>query len=301
MKFPVLATLCIAAALASPASAQQASLAAARDLYASARYDEALVVLNGMQPSSGGTADRRAIEQYRSLCLLALGRGAEAESAIAAVVTVDPTFVPAESEASPRVRAAFSDVRQRLLPEIARARYATAKATFDRKDHAAAEIEFRDLVSLLDDPQMGGRLSDLRMIAAGFLELSAAAAAPPPPQPKREEPAPFVAPPPPPSAVAQPARTWSGEDTGVTAPTPIRQDMPRVPSSITAQARDRGLLEILIDEQGRVVGITIRKSVHPLYDSQLMAAAREWRYRPAVVDGVPVKYRKLIEILIEKR
>ena len=90
MKFPIIATLCIAAALASPASAQQASLNAARDLYASARYDEALAVLNGMQSSTGVTSDRRMIEQYRSLCLLALGRGTEAESAIAAVVTVDP-------------------------------------------------------------------------------------------------------------------------------------------------------------------------------------------------------------------
>jgi TonB family protein len=298
MKFPILATLCIAGALASPASAQQASLAAARDLYASARYDEALVVLNGMQPSNGISADRRAIEQYRSLCLLALGRGAEAESAIAAVVTVDPTFVPGESDASPRVRAAFSDVRQRLLPEIARSRYALAKATFDRKEHAAAEREFRDVLALLDDPQMAGRLGDLRVITAGFLELSAAAAAPPP-EPKKEEPAPVVAPPPP-SAPA-PGRIYTGDDAGVTVAAPIRQEMPRVPSSITTQARDRGLLEILIDEQGRVTGITVRKGVHPLYDSLLMAAAREWRYRPATVAGVPVKFRKLIEIVIERR
>ena len=212
-------------------------------------------------------------------------------------MTVDPTFVPGESDASPRVRAAFSDVRQRLLPEIARSRYASAKATFDRKEHAAAEREFRDLLALLDDPQMAGRLGDLRVITAGFLELSAAAAAPPP-EPKKEEPAPVVAPPPSSSA---PARIWTGDDAGVTVPAPIRQEMPRVPSSITTQARERGLLEILIDEQGRVIGITVRKGVHPLYDSLLMAAAREWRYRPATVAGVPVKFRKLIEIVVEKR
>ena len=304
MKTRILASLCVVAALAAPASAQQASLNAARDLYASARYDEALAVLNSMQPVTGGSADRRAIEQYRSLCLLALGRGTEAESAIAAVVTVDPLFVPGESDASPRVRAAFSDVRQRLLPEIARSRYATAKATFDRKEHAAAEVQFRDLLSLLDDPQMAGRLSDLRVITAGFLELSAAAAAPPP-EPKKAEPAPQPLPAPAPTpaqlAVQAPGRIWSGEDSGVTVPAPIRQDMPRVSAAITSQTRDRGLLEILIDEQGRVIGITVRKSVHPMYDAQLMSAAREWRYRPAIVGGVPVKFRKLIEIVIDKR
>ncbi len=119
MKFRILTSLCITACLGSPAYAQQSGpLANARDLYASARYDEALAVLNGL-PMGGESTDRKSIQQYRSLCLLALGRGSEAESAIAAVVTVDPLFVPAESDASPRVRAAFSEVRQRLLPEIA--------------------------------------------------------------------------------------------------------------------------------------------------------------------------------------
>ena len=99
-------------ALAAPAHAQLRDgrdnpFSAARDLYASARYDEALAVLNGLQPTSdGGGSDRKSIEQYRSLCLLALGRGTEAESAIAAVVTADPLFMPNETDASPRVRSA---------------------------------------------------------------------------------------------------------------------------------------------------------------------------------------------------
>src|SRR3954469_2052351 len=78
-------------------------LGAARDLYASARYDEALAVLNDLRPAdaSAAAADRRSIEQYRSLCLLALGRGSEAESAIAAVVTADPAYQPTETDASP--------------------------------------------------------------------------------------------------------------------------------------------------------------------------------------------------------
>ena len=81
--------------LAAPASAQEGPLAAARDLYASARYDEALAMLNGLRPQeSANPANLRSIEQYRSLCLLALGRGAEAEAAIAAVVAADPMYLP---------------------------------------------------------------------------------------------------------------------------------------------------------------------------------------------------------------
>src|SRR4051795_11718993 len=132
MKTRILVSASIVIALAAPAHAQlrdgrENPLTAARDLYASARYDEALAVLNGM-PSDNSVSDRKSIEQYRSLCLLALGRGTEAESAIAAVVTADPMFQPGEVEASPRVRAAFSDVRRRLLPDIANSRYGEAKA-----------------------------------------------------------------------------------------------------------------------------------------------------------------------------
>jgi TonB family protein len=296
MKIRILMSLCITACVGVPVYAQQTSpLAAARDLYASARYDEALTVLNGL-PMAGESTDRKSVEQYRSLCLLALGRGPEAENAIAAVVTVDPLFVPAESDASPRVRAAFSEVRQRLLPQIASSRYTTAKTAFDRKDFANAEPAFRELLTLLNDPQMGNRLPDLRVLASGFLDLSVAGAAPPP-EPPRPEPAPVVAAP----VVPQVAKIWTVEAQGVIAPVAIKQDVPRVPSSIATHTRDRGLLEIVIDEQGRVVGITVRTSVHPVYDPLLMAAARQWRYEPATVDGVPVKFRKLVQIVMDRR
>ena len=177
-----LACLVLAAATAVPVAAQPNPLVAARELYASARYDEALAMLNGLpQNDSGNTAERKYVEQYRSLCLLALGRGSEAEQAIAAVVTVDPAYFPSEAEASPRVRTAFTDVRRRLLPEIARSRYAEAKGSFERKEFPQAEQKFRNLLALLDDPDMGGKLGDLRVLVSGFLDLSTASASPPPP------------------------------------------------------------------------------------------------------------------------
>ena len=304
MKNRILVTVSVLVALAAPAHAQlrdgrENPLTAARDLYASARYDEALAVLNGL-PSDAVASDRKSIEQYRSLCLLALGRGSEAESAIAAVVTADPMFVPGEADASPRVRLAFSEVRQRLLPQIATTRYAAAKAAYDRKDYSAAEAQFRSLLTLLDDPQMGGRLPDLRTLANGFVDLAAAAAAPPP-EPKKPEPAVPVAPVPAAPVASREPHVWTAEEPGVVAPVVIRQDVPRVPTTMSAQARERGLLEVTIDEQGRVINMTVRLSIHPMYDPQLLAAARDWRYKPATVDGTPVKFRKMIQITVDKR
>jgi tetratricopeptide (TPR) repeat protein len=290
------ANLLIASCLASPAFAQsrggEGPLDAARELYASARYDEALAMLDGLRSS-----DRRSIEQYRSLCLLALGRTPEAETAIAAVVTADPTFQPSEADASPRVRAAFTEVRQRLLPEIAGAHYAAAKATYDRKEWAAAERQFRDLLTLLNDRDMVGRLADLRTLVSGFLDLATAAAAPPP-APLKPEPAPAPAPAPAPQP--PPNKVYGGEDAGVTAPVVIRQDIPAVPANITNQVKDRGRVELVIDEQGRVSSLNLRLPMHPFYDQLIIGAAKEWRYKPATLNGVPVKYRKIIAITLAR-
>jgi len=278
------------------------SLTAARELYASARYDEALVVLNALKPRDGAaSADLKTIEQYRSLCLLALGRTDEAESAIAAVVNADPFFAPTESEASPRVRSAFSDVRLKLLPGIATARYESAKLAYDRKDNANAERMFRELVKLLEDPQMNGRLPDMRVLATGFLQLAIAAAAPPPepkPEPKAA-PTPAAAPSTPPAPAVP--RVYGSDDEGVVPPVTIRQEVPSVPLAISGMTRDRGLLDLTIDEQGRVISMALRVAIHPMYDKLLLNAVRDWKYRPATVNGTPVRFRKVVQISLPRK
>lgn len=310
------AAFVMAMGLALPAAAQfegtagvGGSLLAAKDLYASARYDEALSVLNGLR--IGDNVDRRSVEQYRSLCLLALGRTTEAETAIAAVVTADPMYRPGEAEAAPRVRATFSDVRKRLLPELISARYAAAKATYDRKDWAVAEQQFTIVVALLDDPDNGGRLADLRMLASGFLELSAKAAAPPPPPPAPTvDPRPnavmsAAAPAPMPTAPAAaglptPGKIYIVDDPGVLPPTVLRQEIPNIPQPLITTAKARGLLEVIVDERGRVISMQIRSSIHPQYDGQLLAAARDWRYKPATFNGQPVPFRRLIQVAVKR-
>src|SRR3954454_10651859 len=93
MVFGVVGALLLATVPVS--AADQESIAAARDLYASAAYEDALAILNKL-PASGRPADEtNAIEQYRAFCLLALGRQAEAEHAIEALVALEPGYRPA--------------------------------------------------------------------------------------------------------------------------------------------------------------------------------------------------------------
>ncbi|HEY3885158.1 MAG TPA: energy transducer TonB, partial [Vicinamibacterales bacterium] len=262
-------------------------------------YDEALAALNTLQPAESGDAisDRKSIEEYRSFCLLALGRDNEAETAIAAVITADPSYQPSETEASPRVRSAFSQVRQRLLPDIATARYQAAKAVFDHKDYGAAVKQFHDVLALLDDPDMGGRLPDIKTLAGGFLDLAATASTPPPaPKPAA------VAPPPAPVVPKpDPNRVYSTDDAGVTPPVIVRQDLPRFDPTLLSQAHDHGVLDVVIDEHGRVISLNVREPIQPRYDADLITTARAWRFQPATMNGQPVKFRKLIQINVARQ
>src|SRR6476620_7387243 len=70
----------------------QESLQTAHALYASASYDEALAMLERLQKQPLPSGDAVELQQNRALCLLALGRTADAEEALAAVVKTAPTY-----------------------------------------------------------------------------------------------------------------------------------------------------------------------------------------------------------------
>jgi TonB family protein len=299
----LLACLECALGAAGPASAEasageQDTLARAKDLYGLANYDEALAVLNRLNETVP-PAMSSEVAGYQVLCLLALGRTGEAEKAIEGLVKADPLYRPSESIMSPRTRGKFEAVRRELLPGIAQETYDKAKAAFDRKDLPVALAEFDRVVALLDDPGLADlqNMADLRRLALGFRDLSKASATEVPASPAAavsKLPAPTEAAAPPPDA----ARTYTGEDAGVVPPIVVSRRTPVwTPRNEIEKRREfRGLLELMVNEAGDVTSAVLRKSIHSTYDVQLVDMARTWKFRPAMKDGVPVKYRMTIEI-----
>ena len=286
-------TLALTFLVATSAAAQDA-LTDARNLYESAAYEEALAAF-GRLKADAGASTAAEIDRYRALCLMALSRASEADKVIEAIVTNDPLYLPGATEASPRVRAAFSTVRQRILPGVARQLYVEAKSHYDRKAYPEAVRALEKTVSVIDnvDPANRPDLGDLRMLASGFLDLSRAASAPPPAAAAERTtaaaPAPSAAPPP--SAATLPASTNL---------VVLRQDVPPLPFSLAAAGKQeyRGLVEVLIDDTGKVTDVRLLQSIHALYDVMLLKAAREWAYEPPRVAGKPTASRKRVEIVL---
>jgi TonB family protein len=278
-------------------------LAAARDLYASAAYDDALALLNRLRATDHAPGQSRAIEQYRAFCLLALGRASDAEQAIEAVVAAEPMYLPSASDASPRIRSAFTTVRRRMLPTIIQQQYSQAKAAFDRKDFAAAAEGFRQVLAALADPDVASEakqppLVDLQQLASGFAELSAKASAPPPPVAAAPTPVPAAVPVAAAPSIPRAPRIYNAGDPQVMPPVPLKQTMPPYPGQVLIPRT--GKIEVVIDESGDVESAVMTGSVTVNYDRLAVAAAKAWKFKPATVDGTPVKFRKVVQVTIRK-
>jgi hypothetical protein len=292
-------TLAMILAALTPSAAQE-TLANARQLYASADYRSALTMLNTLLSASPSPQERQSIDLYRTLCLVAIGNNDEANRAVETMVSRDPLYHPNMDEVPPRLRTIFSDARKRLLPALIQERYVIAKAAFDKGDMKVASDGFTQVLLALSDPDITVAakqppLADLRVLASGFNDLTVRALTPPP--------VPVVpitvqqAPPPPVAASREPV-IYSQENGNVLPPETVQQDLPQYPGRVTFDRA--GVLEVVIDTVGAVESARMLEGVEALYNRLLLTAAKNWRYRPARLDGMPVKYRKRIQITLSR-
>jgi hypothetical protein len=282
--------LLISTAFAVSARAADGTLAAARELYVSASYDDALSMLSSLTATSRSLDEQQSIDLYRSLCLFALGRTADADRVIEGMLMRQPLYRASNEELAPRVQSAFQNARKKILPGVIQKGYGEAKNAFDRQDYVTASAGFGDVLKSLADPDItmaanAPPLADLRTLAASFRDLSVKLTSPPP-APKEE-----------PKPVARPVRSvYSSDDRDVIAPVALQQRVPKYPAAVTRPVS--GVVEFVVDETGAVQAPMMLVSIDSTYDPMVLNAAKKWTYRPATVDGKPVKYIKRLTISV---
>lgn len=289
--------LFIVLGLAPFARANQELLASAKSLYESASYEAALLEFSAI--NSKEHVD--VIDTYRALCLLGLGRTRDAERVLEVIVARRPMLTLSETEYSPRVVALFREVRKRALPTAAQHLYSVARTDYENKNYESAAAGFKQslqVIAAVDANDRTATLADIKELAGGFLILAEAklAGEAPAPAPVPETPVAVAKP-----TVAAPV-SYTLADLEVTPPVIVEQQVPawRFVSNLPDRMF-RGRLELVIDETGVVEAVTLAESVWPAYDAVLVQAARKWRYQPAVKDGKPVKFRRVLDINIDPK
>ena len=272
----------------------QGDFTAARTLYASAAYEEALDRLGRIRD----VELRDQVDTYRALCLLALGRPRESERVLEQILMRNPQYVPDERAVSPRLIVLYRSVRSRVLPPAARTLYASARASYDDGKFDIAAGQLRELLTLLNSDESDALLGDLKLLAEDFLKLAEAGAGKPSGStdgaPGDERRVPRVAP------INGPV--YSMLDKGIAAPVEITRPVPIWTAPRGMQlALYQGLMEVVIDEAGRVESAVVRRSISPSFDAELVAATSRWRFQPATRGGTPVKYRRTYEIIGHSR
>jgi TonB family protein len=293
-------------------TAQDDPLSTARDLYAAAAYEEALSELTRVGSSAPAPETARDSNAYRVFCLVALGRSPEAETVAESLIRADPMLtLDRYRDVSPRIVSLFATVRGRVLPQLIRDEYRTARALATEKA-PDAQSRLTHVVELLGEAKKIGAwdetLADLRLLVDGFLELSrvpapeipsiAAPASASAPAPAAAPATVAEAPPASTSPPAAPIRAADGE-TGVVAPVVVFQPAPQAPRLLLDLVRKlhrTGTFDVVIDERGLVEDVIVRQSMNAAYDALVVATARTWKYRPATKEGVPVRYVKTVAI-----
>ena len=272
--------LTVAGALVSAQSQESLELRV-RDLYASAEYDQAL--------SAIGSSQDPAAQQYRALCLLALGRQADAERALEGLIASAPEFTLSAEDMPPRFIALFAQQRREIVPGVLRKLFAEAREDYRAKAFDRALPQFKRVLALSSQPEVRDveGVDDLRLLAESFIDIATASEASKPVAVAAAVAAP-VAPPPataPVRRALQPAAA-------------IRQEMPPWPPNFPVRTALSGSVRIRINTSGRVMSAAMVRSIEPRYDARVLAATHFWEYRPATENGMPVESESVVEINI---
>jgi TonB family protein len=88
------------------------------------------------------------------------------------------------------------------------------------------------------------------------------------------------------------------DDVSVSRPIPLRERVPEPPAVKGIDFTGTVTLQVDIATDGSVERVSLEGTIHPIYDSMILEAAKMWRYQPATLDGQPVKFRKALKIEI---
>jgi hypothetical protein len=158
-------------------------------------------------------------------------------------------------------------------------------------------------VSAQANPEAASQLQDSQTTAPTAGSASAFAEQPSEATPVSRGSVPQRAVPPPPSTGSNrntaadrgvEERIYSAADAGVIEPVLTRPYLPPLPPGVTPE--QLGVLEVVVDADGKVESVRLRSGPDAYRDFWWASVGKNWRFRPALKDGHPVRFLKRLSI-----
>ena len=280
-----------------PMQALASPLDQAIELYWNGEYEQTLTALSDAKLTDLPTSDASEARKYRAFSLIALGRNEEARQEFRALLATDPGHQLDPNLVSPKVLEQFRNARS----ETASSLFKQGKASYASGDYAAALQALDGALTLDPASEMAKEYRELVVarldIESIRAEQAAASAA-------AEQP----------TTVTRASETLGREGFGgavledspppaihisgeVQEPALIERVSPEYPIA-EQRARRQGtvVLMVTIDRLGDVEHARVVRSVSRALDGAALRAVKQWRYRPARLNGKTVAVYKVVTL-----
>jgi hypothetical protein len=202
----------------------------------------------------------------RAAGLISAGKIADAAIVFDALVLTYPLYEPDANELAPDALATFRNSRRSLLPNIAVREYNRARDALLAGDVDGALDLGRQVSAMLErletgaaPPELGARVQQLLGEATVM------------------------------RATAEQI-VYSRGDVEVVPPRPLSRQFPAAPP-IGIPAHRIGVLDMVIGTRGDVEIVKLHTPLNRYHERMIVSAAKAWRYRPALREGKPVRFR----------
>jgi hypothetical protein len=186
------------------------------------------------------------------------------------LLVASPLYEPKPSEITPEAMATFRTTQRLILPGVAQRSYERARAALSAGDPERALSFGREAIAILDR-----RLADanpqLREQVMALIDEATAASA------------------------AADEIIYSPSDRGIVPPRELTRQFPAT-SPLGVPPHRVGTLDMIIDKEGGVEFVKLHTPLNRYHERHIVQAAKAWRYRPAMRNGKPVKFRLTVKI-----
>lgn len=244
-------------------------------LYYNGEYEQTIEALSQLELDDLTEGQRLECFKYRAFSYIALGDTENAQSDLKSLLSTDPNYRFDPAMVSPKLIEQLDSARSELVKEL----FAQGKTAYYDNDYDSA-IRLMDSILRLDSEYELAleyrQLSVERADITALLEPEGARGA--------EE------------AEPDPDRIYQ-LSSDITAPVLIDRVTPRYPALDARRGREgQVVILIVVENDGTVSSTKVLRSVSASMDNAAVDAVSKWLYRPASMNGRPVRVQLVVAV-----